>query len=90
MERLSSLAASDVERSALPIVNLAALRSRDAVARLDGCARDSGILVPFFYMGKLDYPVTVMPNCIETGAEPRFAPTTPAGHLQEMVRRTYL
>ena len=48
------------------------------------------ISVPFFFMGKLDYPVACFPSCLAAGEEAMFAPTTPAGHLQEMVRRTYL
>lgn len=48
------------------------------------------ISVPFFFMGKLDYPVEVIASCVADGAEPLYPPTTAGRHLQEMVRRTYL
>jgi isopenicillin N synthase-like dioxygenase len=39
------------------------------------------ISVPFFYTGAFDYVVRPLPQFVELGKEPRFAPRTPAGTL---------
>jgi isopenicillin N synthase-like dioxygenase len=65
-------------------------RYKSTMHRVVNASGRDRISVPFFYMGNLDYPVACMPSCVEAGDEPLFAPTTPALHLQEMVRRTYI
>jgi isopenicillin N synthase-like dioxygenase len=65
-------------------------RYKSTLHRVVNVSGRDRISVPFFFMGKLDYPVTCIPSCLEPGEAALFEPTTPAGHLQEMVRRTYL
>ena len=65
-------------------------RFKSTLHRVVNVSGRDRISVPFFFMGKLDYPVACFPSCLAAGEAPLFAPTTPAGHLQEMVRRTYL
>jgi isopenicillin N synthase-like dioxygenase len=47
------------------------------------------ISVPFFFMGRLDYPVECIATCLEPGEAPKYPPTTPSGHLANMVLKTY-
>ena len=65
-------------------------RYRSTMHRVVNVSGRDRISVPFFFMGKLDYPVEAIASCIDDGAQPLFAPTTVGRHLQEMVRRTYL
>lgn len=45
--------------------------------------------IPFFYVGNPDHQVACLPNCLVSGATPRYVPVSVEGHLQEMYRRTY-
>jgi isopenicillin N synthase-like dioxygenase len=45
--------------------------------------------VPFFYTGAADHRVSCLPTCLAPGEPPKYPPTTAAGHLEEMYRRTY-
>jgi isopenicillin N synthase-like dioxygenase len=45
--------------------------------------------VPFFYEGRTEHEVVCLANCLAPGEEPKYAPTTVEGHLQEMYQRTY-
>jgi isopenicillin N synthase-like dioxygenase len=60
--------------------------TRHRVVNRSGRERTS---IPFFFMGPPQYDVTCIPTCLEPGAAPRYAPTTPARHLAEMIRLTF-
>ncbi len=60
--------------------------TRHRVVNLSGRER---ISIPFFYMGRLDYVVACVPSCLDEGEHPRYAPTTPARHLEDMARLTF-
>jgi isopenicillin N synthase-like dioxygenase len=47
------------------------------------------ISVPFFLDGRGDVDVRCISTCLIGGQAPKYAPTTPARHLEEMYRRTY-
>ena len=47
------------------------------------------ISVPYFFQGKLDYPIACIPSCLPAGELPVYPPTTPADHLAHMVKLTY-
>jgi isopenicillin N synthase-like dioxygenase len=45
--------------------------------------------IPFFHGGNPDYVVSCLPGCCSEEDPPRYAPTTVAGHMREMYRRSY-
>jgi isopenicillin N synthase-like dioxygenase len=60
--------------------------TRHRVVNVSGRDR---ISVPFFYMGRHDYPIACIPSCLAPGETPKYAPTTPADHLADMARRSF-
>jgi isopenicillin N synthase-like dioxygenase len=63
---------------------------RSTMHRVVNVSGRDRISVPYFYQGRLDYPVSSMPSSLAPGEAPKYPPTTPAGHLAEMVRLTYI
>jgi isopenicillin N synthase-like dioxygenase len=45
--------------------------------------------VPFFFTGRPDHEVVCLANCLDTGEQPKYAPTTALGHLRERLEQSY-
>jgi isopenicillin N synthase-like dioxygenase len=63
---------------------------RSTVHRVINTSGRDRYSVPFFFDGCSDHLVSCIPTCCREGESGRFADITVRGHLQEMVRRTYV
>ena len=61
--------------------------TRHRVVNMSGRDR---ISIPFFYDGRADFVVSCVPSCLNENETPKYDATTPAAHLAEMYRLTYL
>jgi isopenicillin N synthase-like dioxygenase len=64
-------------------------RYRSTMHRVINRSGRRRLSVAFFFEGALDHEVVCLPNCLDAGERPRYAPTTVGRHLNEMYLRTY-
>jgi isopenicillin N synthase-like dioxygenase len=63
---------------------------RSTVHRVINVSGRDRYSVPFFLDGPSDHLVSCIPTCLPEGEAPHFPDITVRGHLEEMVRRTYV